>query len=244
MKIQDTLHNWGGITCEVITDEDVKDIQLMIKYHDHGDEFLYVRTYSGEEYEYGYYFDRINCLADFDRNKNNGESDNWFIKRPILFKEPDTRSTLSNEICWAVDDERLGIKNRMGFGVLTDEISDDNAKTRFEFTLMRIKALLERYSNRRYDKNELKDDLLTFIEVHNLGDDCVSEVNKIKWDSKVNGFDGIAGKKESSNYLHGDGVIEVLYKGKEFDIKKLRYKRGHRDQFGCTTYIFNTKQFA
>lgn len=47
MKMQETLHNWGGLTLNVITDEEIKDICLAIKYNDHGDDFLYIRTYSG-----------------------------------------------------------------------------------------------------------------------------------------------------------------------------------------------------
>ena len=242
MKMQETLHNWGGITCEVVTDEDVKDINLAIKYCDHGDEFLYVRTNSGNEYEYGYYLDRKDCFADFDSNKNNGESDSMFIRRPILFKKPDERSILSNKIFWAIHDNYSGILNLMLDDIYKD-ISKANAEYRLKITLASIEGILNTYPDRMYHQNDAKDYLLRFIETHKL-DEYISKVNEIKWDSKINGFDGIAGKIEASNCLYGDNVIEILYRGKEFDINKISYKRNNYDEWGFCTYKLNTKQFA
>lgn len=148
MKMQETLENYRGMTFNAITDEELKDICLAIKYEDHGDEFLYIRTYSGEQYEYGYWFGRRDCWEDFDPARNEGESDSVFIRRPILFK------------------------------------------------------------------------------------------------NKERGFDGIAGKMESDNLLFGDRVISVLYRGKDFDIKKLTYSIHSEDDWGFVTYVLNTKQFA
>ena len=238
MKLQTSLGNWGGIICNCVTDEEIGDIKLAIKYEDHGDDFLYVRTYSEEEYEYGYWFNRKTCFTDFDPARNNGESDEYFIKRPILFKEPQDRyCTLSNNI------HRIIERYIMDYGWFIPKKSMD-PEYDIKYALINILEEINNNQNTMYDFNSYKKYLYSFITKNDLGEEWINKVNSIKWDSKINGFDGIAGKREACNYLTGDRAIKVLYRGKDFDIKKLTYSAESRDYFGCTTYCLNTHQFA
>lgn len=232
MKMQETLQNYKGIRLNAITDEELKDICLAIKYLDHGDEFLYIRTYSGEQYEYGYWLDRKDCWADFDPAKNNGESDSVFIRRPILFKRPNDYS-ISNETLWYL---------KRVFG---DEFSyNSREKTSVEeinAVLLGIQHIIDEHPDTIYNIESSKSRLLRIIRKSGLDENVL---DKIKWNSEVRGFDGIAGKMEANNFLYGDTAISVLYRGKDFDIKKLTYSVHHEDEWGCRTYCLNTKQFA
>lgn len=232
MKMQETLHNWGGLTLNVITDEEIKDICLAIKYEDHGDEFLYIRTYSGEEYEYGYWLGRRDCWEDFDPAKNNGESDDTFIRRPILFKKPNDYS-ISNETLWYLD------------RVFGDEFSykfrEQTSVGEMNAVLERIQNIIDEYPNTIYNIESSKNKLLRIIKKSGLEENIL---DKIKWNSRTDGFDGIAGKRKGYNILYGDTAISVLYRGKDFDIMKLTYSIDHEDEWGSYTYKLNTKQFA
>jgi hypothetical protein len=232
MKMQETLHNYAGITLNAITDEELKDICLAIKYVDHGDEFLYIRTYSGEQYEYGYWFGRRDCWEDFDPEKNEGESDSVFIRRPMLFKKPNDYS-ISNETLWYL--------NRVFGEEFSYKAREKTSVEEINAVLARIQHIIDEYPNTIYDIEDFKDRLLRIIEKSGLN---AKILDKVKWNSRICGFDGIAGKIESNNFLYGDSAISVLYRGKDFDIKKLTYSIDHEDEWGCSTYKLNTKQFA
>lgn len=232
MKMQETLHNWGGLTLNVITDEEIKDICLAIKYIDHGDDFLYIRTYSGEEYEYGYWLSRQDCWADFDPAKNNGESDDMFIRRPMLFKKPNDPS-ISNETIWYL--------NRVFGEEFSYKFREQTSVSEINAVLARIQHIIDEYPDTIYDIEDSRNKLLRIIEKSGLN---VKVLDKVKWNSRIGGFDGIAGKREGYNILYGDTAISVLYRGKDFDIKKLTYSIDHEDEWGCRTYKLNTKQFA
>ena len=204
MKLYDSLHNYGRIIVEVVTDEDVKDISLAIKYNDHGDEFLYIRTYSGEEYKYGYWL-----------NRPGGEYVS-FLKKPTLYKRVDKRCGFSNDVFCTLHDDDHGIRTWMGIGAAG---KFDNAQWRFDYVMWRVKDLIETEGN-------------------------LEKVESITWDSRINGFDGVAGKRAANNYLYGDRVTEVLYRGRAFDVKKLNYSVANTDEWGCNTYMLNTKQLV
>ena len=232
MKMQETLHNYGGITLNAITDEELKDICLAIKYEDHGDEFLYIRTYSGEQYEYGYWLSRRDCWTDFDLARNEGESDSVFIRRPIMFKKPNNYS-ISNETIWYL--------KRVFGEEFSYEAREKTSVEEINAVLACIQNIIDEYPNTIYDIESSKNRLLRIIEKSGLN---AKVLDKVKWNSKTNGFDGIAGKMEANNFLYGDTAISVLYRGKDFDIKKLTYSIHNEDEWGCLTYVLNTKQFA
>lgn len=240
MKLRTSLNNWGKVIVDATTDEEIGDINLAIKYNDHGDDFLYVRTYSGEEYEYGYWFNR-RYYPDYDADKNHGESDDIFIKRPILFRHPDETSEFSNEVFSILHSDYCGIQKHMDFGPQ----KYDDAERRIEAVLYRISSLTEdKYNHTMYDFTSYKKEIETFITINELGKEYLDWLNCIEWTSRINGFDGIAGKMASSNIIVCDMICSVLYRGKNMNIKKLRYSRERDDEWGFVRRIYNTKQLA
>lgn len=244
MKLQETLKSWGGLTLSAITDEDMKDICLAIKYHDHGDEFLFVRTYSGERYTYGYWLDRVTCVSDFSEETNDGRSDRWFLKRPILFRKPDHRCNITNKACFAIGDERMGIHNE--YSSMRKCENEKDALRRFNYALNALKGVMTiaDIGNIYYRFEHYVDDIVTFAAINNIDKDYVNEATKGKWNSSVNGFDGLAGKKEAGKIIYADGISCVLYRGREFNVRKLRKRTCHYDEWGERTISVNTDQLA
>ena len=242
MKINETLNYWNKEIMEVVTDEELKDIDLAIKYHDHGDEFLYIRTYSKEQYVYGYWFDRPG-LSEFDITKNNGESDSSHIRRPILYKKPDVRSEMSNEVYWATRSDCIGIMDHTMCGPV---IAGESAIRRLYNSLDEVKRIITKHPDTMYHLENYKKDFVQFIICNfpESTDKYIKDLDEIKWTSRVNGFDGIAGKRNADNDIYGDGIREILYRGRSFDINKVTYNVSHRDEFGSNTYHLNTNQFA
>lgn len=239
MKLRETLHNWGNIDVDVTTDEEIGDILVAIKYIDHGDEFLYVKTYSGEEYEYGYYLNRRDCFDDFDITKNSGESDERFIRRPIMFANMD-----SDECTEASDDVYRRVHGgQFGFMDWSDFMPKEryHAEVIFKMFLNTVKEIIDKGVYYNFEK--YKELALEFIKVNELGQEAIDKLEEIKWNSKINGFDGIAGKREGHQQLYGDSVISVLYRGKNFDLDKITYKIASYDEWGSYTYTLSTKQF-
>ena len=241
MKLQTKLKNWGGIIVDCVTDEDAGDIDLAIFYHDHGDEFLYVRTYSKEQYEYGYYLNRKDCWANFDP-KLNGKEDakNGFIIRPLLYKMPDTNASMNNEVFRILHNDNIGIQKWMDFG--PQKYNDADSRLRCIFS--RLKHTIDIHPDTMYDFRRYRDNIMTFIEMNDLGDEYIQMVDSITWTSRINGIDGVSGKKEGRNVLYGDGIYEVLYRGKTFDLEKLSISRLDYDEYGEYRFRLNTKQFA
>lgn len=238
MKLRDTLRNYGGFKVDITTDEEIGDILVAIKYHDHGDEFLFVKTYSGEMYEYGYYLDRINCMYEFDITKNSGESEGNFIRRPIMRVDMDTRRRVdaSNKVFKCVYNDTYGMIEWAGYKVE----KRNSANYIFNNLIDNVKEVID--SNVLYDFRRHRDTAIEFAKLNELGEDSLRRIGEIKWNNNDDVV-GIAGKRNGSSILYGDGLISVLYRGRNFDINKVTYKRHHTDEWGCQTYSLSTRQF-
>ncbi len=226
MKLQETLHNWGGVILNCVTDEEIQDIDLAINYHDHGDDFLYVRTKNGEHFEYGYWLNR-------DREFHS------FIKEPNLYFREDERSKLSNEVFRVIHNG--GLQEWMDFGPR----KYNDADRRLKRVIMLVKAYIRKAEDNRirYDFKSYLDYIRTFIVLNELKEEEY-ELDNVRWNSRINGFDGEAGKMNGYHILEGDGITKIFYRGKEFDIKKVSFKRNERDEWGCCTKEMNTNQFC
>lgn len=77
------LKNWRSNDVIVELDESIDDIELAMKYEDHGDEFLLVRT-NGVYYEYGWFLNRPGYpdygSYEFKHSKR-------FVKKPFVANE-------------------------------------------------------------------------------------------------------------------------------------------------------------
>lgn len=240
MKLQQDLRCWGGLNLNAVTDEDMGDISLAIKYVDHGDNFLYIRTYSGDEYQYGYWLDRMDFGGDFDPEKNNGQSDRWFIKRPILYRIPDKNSYYSNQACFIAN--RLEIKgktykpNKLAAGHLLDYAIDD------------LKALLMEADKKNiYYSMKGHSCINTFRQyaiINELEQEYFDKINEVSIDTSIRGYDGLAGKREAHHMIYCDEIEQVIYRGRSFDTEKLKISWDNTDDWGCDTIRFNTKSLV
>lgn len=242
MKLRETLKNYGGFAVDVTTDEEIGDILVAIKYHDHGDEFLYIKTYSGEEYEYGYYLNRRDCWEDFDITKNSGESDVSFIRRPIMNVDMNERKRVdaSNKVFRDINDDNYGMIDWMSFMYPSCVQKRNNAAYILNKLIEDIESVIK--SNVLYNFMKYKDIAIAFAKLNELGEDAFEKIESVKWSNNEDVV-GIAGKQKGHDRLYGDGLISVLYRGRSFDINKVTYKRYCDDEWGCTTYSLSTKQF-
>lgn len=238
MKLRETLKDYRGVLVDVTTDEEIGDILVAIKYHDHGDEFLYVKTYSGEEYEYGYYLNRCDCCYNFDITKNSGESDGIFIRRPIMFYDMTPRKVVdaSNNVFRIVHDDCHGMTNWMT--TLTVE-KRSNAECILNTFIRTVENVIESkvYYNFEHHKELVKE----FVILNGLGEEALDRIEKIKW--TIEGLAGIAGKQKGmACRLYMDGIISVLYRGKRFD-DKIHLKHEGWDYWGYDRYSLSLRQF-
>lgn len=73
--MENCLKAWGGYDFMVNIDERTDEIELEIKYEDHGDEFLLIKTKQGEIFVYGYFENRIDYF----------ENDESLVRKTELF---------------------------------------------------------------------------------------------------------------------------------------------------------------
>lgn len=245
MKLQQDLKQWGGLNLNAVTDEDIGDISLAIIYNDHGDDFLYIRTYSGEEYEYGYWLNRKNFWGSFDPAKNDGQSDKWFIKRPILYRMPDENAHYSNEACWIISRNLEKKEGMFGFKTIKKLESKALAERSIEWAIKELKVLLadadEKNIYYSMKGHSAINNLVYFATVNELDQVYFDKIKEVNIDSSINGYDGIAGKRTADNFIFCDHIRQVFYRGKNFDVEKLCISHDSTDEWGCETIRFNTK---
>lgn len=233
------LGNWGGIKLNAKIDEELKDVKLMIKYSDHGDEFLIVKT-ENEIYEYGWWLNR-KWQPEYD-DLIKSQENYGFIRKPELFYAFDNRCEFSNKICWmkgkCFEDSYNYVK-----GYKQHSIED--AQRRFdrfiEYMHREIESAgiwydLERYSYRR--------DLERYLKKHDiLTEENIAKLDNVKWSSEINGSDGLAGKKlYYGDRLYGDEIEFIYHKGKFLDLNKVKMKHS-LDDWHYERFDLSLKQF-
>ena len=231
------LGNWGGIRLNAKIDEELKDIILAIQYNDHGDDFLLIRT-KKNTYEYGWWLNRKH-EPEYD-DLYNGKCD-WegrFVRRPELFHKFDYRCRLSNEIYRKFYDnfEKDYFRNK------NLNNNADMAQRKFD----RFIRYMEQIEHRGviYHADDYKQELMIYLVQHNISTkENIAKLDKVKWNSRINGSDGIAGKRlYECDRLYGDSIKFIYYKGKEMDVSKVK-KKFDTDEWGAETFSLSFKQF-
>lgn len=231
------LGNWGGIRLNANIDEELKDVNLAIQYNDHGDDFLLIRT-KENTYEYGWWLNRKN-EPEYD-DLYNGKYDwkNRFVRRPELFHKVDDKCRLSNEIYRKFDDDFK--KDYFWNKNLNDNA--DMAQRKFD----RFIRYMEQIEHRGviYHADDYEQKLMRYLEQHNISmKENNDKLKKVKWNNRINGSDGIAGKKlYDDERLYGDSIKFIYYKGKEMDVSKVK-KKFVIDEWGVETFGLSLKQF-
>lgn len=234
------LGNWVDVTLKANIDEKIDDVKLAIKYSDHGDEFLLVRTNDGKTYEYGWWLNRP-MAPNYDELDRPYWS-NFFIRKPKLFYAYDERSSLSNEISFYVNRK---FKNDYGF-MRPKRDTEIYAQVKFDEYIKFMNDIYSRgityhkEGDKKFIEQYLKDNGI-------LTEENLDKLHSVKFTTSVNGIDGIAGKTVWDDYwcddrLHGDIIEFIFYKGKLRDISKIRMKY-HYDEWGAEMFDLSLRQF-
>ena len=229
------LKNWRSVAVLVELDESIEDIELAIKYEDHGDDFLIIKT-KDQLFEYGWY---LNRLGYPDYGSKSFELDNSFVKKPTLYYKFDERSSLSNEIFRYVHEY---ITDWHGH---TKQYSKSMAQLRFDWYIEFMNDVSHRGVTYDHSKKD-RDILMDFLEKNDIKtDENLAKLDSVKFSSKINGADGIAGKKELSfdrSNLHGDYIDFIYHKGKFVDLDDVKIKNDWDEDFH-EVFELNLTQF-
>ena len=220
------LRNWGGINVTSDIDEKLEDISVAVKYSDHGDDFLFIKTKDGKEYEYGWYIGREDVFCpDYD-DLIKSPNDCGFIRKPRLIYAYDNRHVLSNEIFWYV---KKNFVEDISFGSYRCPYEYDNtyiAQLKLDNYVEFMKDIYGRKIT--YHKNDDRQEIEYYLKKTGiLTQENIDKLNNVKFSSSDNGIDGSAGKikRNVGKVLEGDQIEFVWYNGKfqELNNKQIRH---------------------
>jgi len=220
-KVFNTIKSYKAPTVITNIEERAEDIKLIVKYEDHGDEFIYVRTKAGEEFRYGFF------LNYADRNFD-------FIKTPEIHNnlEYDSYQKVENHAC-SLENKYL----RPGRASLEPSA----CVNLFVYDLKKFIReagtcydLLSGYFN-------YKEILEGFVKKHNLENDPDIQdiISDIPWTSSVDGIGGVAGKikvNEGSD-ICGDTLLAVWANGEDVDLSSVYIDEELDDDCHETFYL-------
>ena len=220
--LQETiLRDWGGFNVIADIDEKLEDIRVAVKYDDHGDEFLFIKTKDDKAYEYGWYINRRDVFCpDYDELIKS-PNDYGFIRKPKLTYAYDKRCLLSNRIYHYVMD---AFDNGHGFCVPRID-TPTYAQTKFDYYVRFMDDVYKKgvtYHNEK-DKSFIE----RYLKDNNiLTEENINKLNSVRFSSSENGIDGSAGKRKPyvDKVLRGDNIEFVWYNGEFLDLKKVKFK--------------------
>lgn len=236
MKLQETLKNWDGIVVNAVTDEDICDIIAAVKYNDHGDEFLVVKTNNGI-YKYGWFLNRRGYPDYDDLDKIHAEIFG-FITKPVLRKKLDYRSETSNTIYWYCQNEFKD--DHLNIGWTRKEANKEEARRK----ITRFKQLMEGWMNGDtiLHEEDYRGHLLQYMVVNDILEQEDMELLDSIQLASFDDYDGTAGKVKCGDIIIGDDIEYVLVRGHKLE----RYTCGRtrqRDVFGFDSFKLSLGQF-
>ena len=183
------LKNYGGIIVEVT--DNLENAIAIIKYVDHGDEFLVVKT-EDRIYEYGWFLNR-GWYPNYEIITNNLEEyvgeNKRFIKAPELYYKMDHNSQASNKIFFYTKD-LITWKTKRNEWVRRSHYYDfyDDAQKAFESYIKDIKEVYDGkdllYGNSYYGHTYHLDSqfykIVNFLKKHEIYENNISNLNDIK----------------------------------------------------------------
>lgn len=203
MKLDRTLSCWGGYTIECITDEDIEDIEYAFVTNNHGDDWLIVKTKEGKIYKYGWWF-------------NLSDSEIWidtkdFITKPVRFKKKDKNSNLANDFYRFF--KNLFYEESYPWGFREEHIRKNDSKEEVKYRIDMLAKELDRLyeSGIEYSKHQDRNEVIAYLRENNAEVD-LKYLYSLHWDSKVDGYDGVAGKEDISDYdicIYSDSLPEM-----------------------------------
>lgn len=228
------LGNYDKIKVIPEIEEKIEDIDLMIKYTNYGDEYLVVRS-NGKYYEYGWWQARIGH-PDYEA-LDKPWTDRYYIRKPKLYFKYDKKCELSNDIYWLFTEY---IHDRILNRPLR-KYSKERAQSDFDYYLWRMKEYTE--SGIIYHNDDDENEVIRYLEVNDIKtEDNLAKLEEIKFNSRIDGADGIAGKREIGCTVSGDTIDFIFYKGEPVHWRKTKRKY-HHDRFGFSVFTLDMKQF-
>lgn len=210
------LSAWGGVcTCSQI-DEKENEIEKLVIYTDHGDDYLIVKTKDGKIYKYGYFLN----LKFGPRS---------YIREPVLFRKEDEMSYISNKIYSSIS----GVfYDRMTYQIIKD--SEYGAKTTFATLVLYMQAYYN--SGVMYHCGRYKEIVKRYLKENGIDtEENLKKLDDIVFDTSYYGIDGIAGKIDitGQDWIYGDEVKYAYSNG-----KRIRLKRRFcgEDEWGVASY--------
>jgi len=242
------LNQWNHISVKANVDEKLDDIRLAIMYDDHGDDFLYIETYDGQCYEYGYWLNRA-----FGGHPDSTDltSYSWmnFIRRPSTYKRIDERmrkaAEISNDIYRWVENYMNEDKWSYGWShkVIKKECDPGTAQRTFNWLL---DTLNEYYEGEWFYHSGMEGDVLRYLKLNEIDTpENLEKLGNAHFSSRIDGVDGVAGKApHDGDVLTGDHISFILFEGKEVDPHVYEYEANDYDEFGDYTYDLDLGQFS
>lgn len=252
------LHNYGGIIVE--TDIDLSNIIALVKYNDHGDDFVIAKTNDGI-FKYGWFLNR-HFYPDWRELERSPErfvgEGKRFIKAPELYFEYDANCEASNKICFDTDDlEEYGEPRNYWSGYRIKKYEHASSPQHaFDWYCDDVKEVYEgkgriwggKYGHTYHcDYNWYGSRIRRFLEKHGIStEENLRKLKELKKYWRVGEVDGSAGIVKSDGCVVCDGVNYIWYRGKELTPKDLK-KEGliEETEWGDFDQIeYSMEQFA
>lgn len=239
------LNCWDGIVVVANVEEDPKEIHIAALYEDHGDEFLFIETKDGQQFEYGFWCNRKYAYSYEDLIRNGAPSWANYVRLPDMFCDhvgDREVSSLSNDLY--SETERYFKENRMSSGYNKKYYSAEVAQLAFEQV---INAFEKAYSrNVRYDYSDKRKNIEGFLQDNNIATPAnLYILDNAHLSSKRDGIDGVAAKRACDcESLCGDILRFIIVDGDEIDIHSVLWDRDDDyDEWGESSKIMRLDQF-
>lgn len=232
LKEIEYLCSWENLNVLPEVEEKPEDIWLLIKYDDHGDDFLVVGTRDGKLYQYALY-----------ENMKYSECYHY-VRAPKLYKGLDYYANVSNAIFFEL--ERLFQKSHMSFGYDLKLRDKTEAQRRFKQAIDYIVNMSET-ATEFFDYERKKVDIKCWLELNEIDtEDNLKILSETAFHNKEgkNRIVGIAGKTDITGreWLSGDDFKLVCVNNKELDPEKVTVE-GEYDEWGVVSYGLPIKGF-
>lgn len=226
------LRGWKGLDVIPNVEEKPEDIWLLIKYDDHGDDFLVVGTRDGHLYNYALYVNRK--YTDFYT----------YLRKPELFKQLDNYANVSNEIFFKF--ERLFRKSHMLFGYDLKCSVKSDAQRRFNEAIEYMTELAKT-ADSVFDWENKKPEIERWLQLNEIDtEDNLKKLKDTPFHNKIgeNRVIGIAGKRDITGleWISGDHFDFICVNNKELDPEKVIVE-GEYDEWGVASYRLPIKGF-
>lgn len=231
------LYAYGDICLKADIEESIDDIEIAVGYHNHGDHYIYVKTKEGATYDYGCFFN----LKFEDNYENINEAK--YLRVPEMFSiyEDSKTHILSNELYFRF--EELFQKSHMSFG-FDKIVSKEEAQYLFDSGIRTLESAFK--TGKYFNKDRYKKDFLYFLEKNGIDSEKNLEIlDNAHFSSRINGYDGIAGKRVTSEKtrMYQDGFDFIIVNGKEIPFKNTIIIRDDDDE-GFEYQMLDLRQFA